>query len=872
MAKLIEENKPYNPKEVESKIYEFWEDKNLFNAKIPPEKEVFSMVMPPPNITGALHLGHALDLTLSDVIVRFNHLIGKDVLWVPGIDQAGIATQNVVEKELAKKGTSRQSLGRENFIDEVWNWKKNYGERIINQIKLLGVATDWSKLRFTKDEKYETAVRVAFVHYYKKGFIYKGKRIVNYCPRCETAISDIEVDYIPEKGELYYIKYFLEDLKEFIIVATTRPETLLGDTAVAVNPEDERYKHLIGKFAILPIIGRKIPIIADEAVDPSFGTGLVKVTPAHDPTDFEIGKRHGLEEISILEKGKYLNENALNFKGLNVEQARTAIIDELKKENLLDHIEPYDHSVGICERCGSKIEPIISDQWFLKTKELSEKAIKRVETGEVKFKPERWKKIFLDWMVNIQDWCISRQIWWGIQIPVWYCSDCGELIVSVETPKKCNKCGSDNITQDSDVLDTWFGSALWPFACMGWPDDTLMLKYYYPTSLLITGFDIIFFWVARMIFSAIEFTGNVPFKEVLLHGLIRDKYGKKMSKSLNNVIDPTEIIKTYGADALRFSLIISSSFGGQDVNFDIQKVISSRNFINKVWNAGRFVLSSLSNSDEVDNSTLSIWDKWILNRLNITANKVKDDIVGYKINEGGLSIYNFFWDDFCDWYIEESKINLNKFVLKKVFEASLIILHPFMPFVTEELWQTFRGDSDSILNSNFPLDIEGSSLIDEVSLKEVELLKEVIKSIRNLKNEFSLLVNKDAELFFTSEKEENKEIIDKNTDTILRLAKIKSFIFSDSPPNNSVTSNVQDLNIYLPIQEISNVKKEVEIKQKKLEKSEAELKRLKDRFESNDFKSNAPSEVILETKERILVIEKEIEQLKSRLKELSNIF
>ena len=429
MAKLIEENKPYDPKEVESRIYKFWEENNLFNAQIPPEKEVFSMVMPPPNITGALHLGHALDLTLSDVIVRFNHLIGKDVLWIPGIDQAGIATQNVVEKELAKKGISREALGRENFIDEVWNWKNNYGERIINQIKLLGVATDWSKLRFTKDEKYEIAVRNAFVHYYKKGYIYKGKRIVNYCPRCETAISDIEVDYIDEKGELYYIKYFLENLKDFIIVATTRPETLLGDTAVAVNPDDERYKHLTGKYAILPIVGRKIPIIADEAVDPSFGTGAVKVTPAHDPTDFEIGKRHSLEEIAILEKGKFLNENALKFKGLTVDQARKEIVEELKKENLLDHIEPYTHSVGTCERCGSKIEPIISDQWFLKTRELSEEAVKRVKAGEVKFKPERWEKIFLDWMENIQDWCISRQIWWGIQIPVWYCNNCKEVIV-----------------------------------------------------------------------------------------------------------------------------------------------------------------------------------------------------------------------------------------------------------------------------------------------------------------------------------------------------------------------------------------------------------------------------------------------------------
>lgn len=867
----MEEYKPYNPKEVESEIYRFWEEKSLFIAPSLPKRKVFSMVMPPPNITGALHLGHALDLTLSDVIVRFNHLINKDVLWLPGIDQAGIATQNVIEKELAKKGMSRETLGREKFIDEVWMWKKNYGGRIVEQIKLLGLATDWSRLRFTKDELYERAVKVAFMHYYNKGLIYKGKRIINYCPRCETAISDIEVDYIEEQSELYYIKYPLENSSDFIVVATTRPETMLGDTAVAVNPVDARYVHLIGKIAILPIVERKIPIIADESVDPAFGTGAVKVTPAHDPTDFEIGKRHGLAEISILDKGKTLNENALKFKGLTMKQARKEIIEELKRENLLDHVEPYVHSVGTCERCSSKVEPIISDQWFLKTKELSEEAVKRVEAGEVKFKPERWKKIFIDWMENIQDWCISRQIWWGIQIPVWYCS-CGEILVSVDAPKMCSKCGNNNFTQDTDVLDTWFGSALWPFASMGWPDDTLELKYYYPTSLLITGFDIIFFWVARMIFSGIEFTGSVPFKEVLLHGLIRDKYGKKMSKSLNNVIYPEELITNYGADALRFSLIISSSFGGQDINFDVQKVISSRNFINKVWNAGRFVLNALRTStinleEECD---LSIWDKWIVHKLSKTIQKVKEGIENYKINESCLAIYNFFWDDFCDWYIEESKINLNLHVLKDVFETSLILLHPFMPFVTEKLWQMLNSNDESILKSSFPQELKDDG-IDEVSLKEVELLKEIIKAIRNLKNEFNMLFTKETGIFFTASDEKTRKIIEKNIEMILKLAKIEDFVYREELPTNSITSHVEGLNIYLPIQNISNVKKEIELKLKKLGKLEAELGRLKERLNNADFRANAPKEVISETEEKIFNIENERDQLKNRLEQLSKI-
>jgi valyl-tRNA synthetase len=871
----MQDYKPYNSEDVESRIYRFWEDNNLFVAKAIPEKSAFSMVMPPPNITGALHLGHALDLTLSDVVVRYNYLKGKEVLWLPGIDQAGIATQNVVEKELAKNGISRETLGREKFIEEVWNWKEKYGGRIIEQIKLLGAASDWSRLRFTKDEKYEKAVRTAFEHYYKKGLIYKGKRIINWCPRCETALSDIEVDYVEEKGKLYYIRYPIENTEGFVVVATTRPETMLGDTAVAVNPNDNRYKGIIGKYVILPIIGRRIPIIEDEAVDPAFGTGAVKVTPAHDPVDFDIGKRHNLEEVSILIKGKILNQNAGKFEGLRVEDARKEVIKELESLNLLEKVEDYIHSVGTCERCSSKVEPLISDQWFLKTKGLADEAVKRVESGEVQFKPERWKKVFIDWMENIQDWCISRQIWWGIQIPVWYCNDCGEIIVSVENPTECIKCGSTELTQDSDVLDTWFGSALWPFASMGWPEDSLELKNYYPTSLLITGFDIIFFWVARMIFSAVEFTGSVPFKEVLLHGLIRDKYGKKMSKSSNNAVDPEDLISNYGADALRFTLITGSSIGGQDINFDVQKVIASRNFINKIWNAGRFVFGALESSsiDNIAENSLSVWDKWIIFKLKKTIKEVAESISSFRLNEGALSIYNFFWDDFCDWYIEESKINLNKKILGKVFEESLILLHPFMPFVTEELWQMLKGNNkDSILKSGFPEANEKEISIYEESLLEVELLKEIIRGIRNLKSEFNLSSMKEIDMVFTSHNDKVYETIEKNKETILRLAKIRSFEYVKDSPANVVSSYLVSLDIYLPLKDLLDINREIEIKSKKLEKINSELSRLDQRFWSKDFQENAPEDVLNKTKERILELDKEKEHLTKRIEELRKIF
>lgn len=869
----MQDYKPYIPKDVESRIYKFWEDSNLFVAKKVPENDVLSIVMPPPNITGALHLGHALDLILTDIIVRYNYLIGKDVLWLPGIDQAGIATQNVVEKYLAKSGISRKTLGREKFVEEVWQWKEKYGDRIIKQIKLLGASADWSRLRFTKDSDYEKSVREAFVHYYKKSLIYKGKRIINWCPRCETAISDIEVDYIEENGKLYYIKYSIENTDEFIVVATTRPETMLGDTAVAVNPCDNRFKDLVGKYAILPFIGRKIPIIEDYAVDQTFGTGAVKVTPAHDPTDFEIGKRHNLEEISILTNGTTLNENAGEFKDLSINEAREEIVKELNALNLLEKVEDYKHSVGTCERCESKVEPIISDQWFLKTKELANAAVKRVESGEIVFRPERWKKVFIDWMANIQDWCISRQIWWGIQIPVWYCKECGETIVSVSDPAKCPNCNGNELTQESDVLDTWFGSALWPFASMGWPKDTLELKYYFPTSLMVTGFDIIFFWVARMIFTSIEFTGSVPFKEVLLHGLVRDKQGKKMSKSLNNVVDPEEIISNYGADALRFTLITSSSIGGQDINFDLNKVVASRNFINKIWNAGRFVLNSLySLNDNVENNNLSIWDRWIISKFQITVREVTESINNYRLNEGALSIYNFFWDDFCDWYIEESKMHLNKQVLKTIFENSLILLHPFMPFITEELWQMFNSDKNvSILKSSFPkVDEKEISLYEKDSL-EVDLIKEIIREIRNLKSEFNLATVKEIDMFFTTLNGETREVIERNKEVILRLSRIKNLLYMKEVPNNTVSSYLSAINIYLPLKNLLDIKKEIEIKNKKLEKVNSELRRLESRFENEDFKKNAPEEVLKETKEKISELEMEKEHLIKRVKELEKI-
>lgn len=835
---------PYEPKEIESGIYKFWEEHHCFSSKPSQENKVFSMVMPPPNITGVLHLGHAMDLTLPDIIARYKKMDGYDVCWFPGTDQAGIATYNVVERELEKQGLKREDLGREKFIEKVWEWKQKYGNRIIEQMKLLGASADWDKIRFTKDKDYEKAIQTAFIQYYQEGLIYKGKRIVNYCPRCDTAISDIEVDNISEKGELFYIRYPLEHSDQYIVVATTRPETMLGDTAVVVHPEDERYRSFHGKNILLPLLHRVIPIILDESVDREFGTGAVKVTPAHDPVDYEISVRHHLPSIEIIEKGKKMNENAGTFSGLSVFEARKKVVEALEAEGLIEKIEPYEHSVGHCSRCNKTIEPIISDQWYLKTPPLATKALPYVLEGNIEFIPDRWVKVYKNWMENIQDWCISRQIWWGVQIPIWYCP-CGKMIASIQPPKDCPDCGKSEFTQDPDVLDTWFGSALWPFAVMGWPDRDDEIKRYFPTSLLVTAFDIIFFWVSRMIFSSLHFMNRIPFEKVYYHGLIRDKQGRKMSKSLNNVVDPATIIEKYGADALRFTLTQQSSSSGQDIHFDENKMLSSRNFINKIWNATKLI-KDLIQEDPLESKSIveiTIWDKWIQEKFHETVNSLRNCLDHYRFNEAAQEVYSFFWDHFCDWYLEVSKLRPNKELLREMFGEILKILHPFIPFVTEHIWLSFsENDGKSIMMSKFPEEtVKKENDIQE----KVTLVQNVIRSIRNLKSEFSLSSPDGLSIKVWCSDTNEKVLLEKEMDTIIKLARIEAISFINERASKSiqqVTSST--IQVFLPLQANIDIQKEIQMKKLKLEKNKTEIMKMEQKLNNPDFKANAPGELV----------------------------
>ncbi|PIP49314.1 MAG: valine--tRNA ligase, partial [Caldiserica bacterium CG23_combo_of_CG06-09_8_20_14_all_35_60] len=709
--------KGYEHKGIEDSIYSFWEENNFFYSESDYSKKKFVIMMPPANVTGRLHIGHALTYTLQDIFVRFHRMLGEETLWLPGMDHAGIATQNVVERELLSKGIKREDIGREKFVEEVWKWKEQYGNTILNQLKKLGVSPDWKRLRFTLDSSYADAVLEAFVKYYKDGLLYRGERTINWCPRCHTAISDIEVEYVTTKNKLYYIKYPLkENIGEFIIVATTRPETMLGDTAVAVNPDDVRYKDFIGKVAILPIVGREIPIITDSVVDVHFGTGAVKVTPAHSAVDFEIAERHDLDVISVINDRSQMINVPQKYTGLTTEQCREELVKDLKEARLILKEEDYENSVGHCQRCGTIVESIISKQWFLKMEPLAKMGIASVENGDIKITPEKWVKVYFDWLKNIRDWCVSRQLWWGHRIPAYYCEDCGETVVSKEPPDKCPKCGSKNIRQDEDVLDTWFSSALWPFATLGWPQKTKELEYYYPTSLLITGYDIIFFWVARMIMSGLYFMGVKPFETVMLHGLVRDENGCKMSKSLKNIVDPLSLIDEYGADALRFTLSYLSTVGGQDVNLSKEKLRASRNFVNKVWNASRFVIMNLqdfkpSQFDEKE-LLLEIEDKWILSRLNKTIIREIGLLNEYDPGQTSRELYDFVWSEFCDWYIEFAKVRLygsdqNKrktvqYILWDSLTKILKLLHPFIPFVTEKIYANFPDSEGVLINAEFP--------------------------------------------------------------------------------------------------------------------------------------------------------------------------
>lgn len=837
-----------NPLEYENEIYKNWLKHNYFKTDEHSNKDHYSIVIPPPNVTGSLHMGHALNVTLQDILIRFHKLCGYEVLWIPGMDHAGIATQNVVERMLAKQGVKRDDLGRDDFIKEVWKWKESSGGTILNQLKRLGASCDWSKERFTMDEGLSKAVRIVFVTLYNENLIYRSNYMVNWCPRCLTALSDLEVEYEELNGNLYYVKYPLKEGNSAITIATTRPETILGDTAVAVNPEDERYRNLIGKKLYVPLINREIALIADEMVDKDFGTGALKITPAHDPVDFDIGKKHKLEEINILDEHAHINEVGGIFKGLDRIKARTAIVEELKKESLLVRIEPYKHNVGHCYRCKTQIEPRISMQWFVKIKPLAEKAIAAVENEQIKIIPSSWSKTYFEWMHNIKDWCISRQIWWGHRIPAWYCNNCGEINVAVDTPEKCMHCNSENVTQETDVLDTWFSSALWPFTTMGWPEENDLLKNFYPTSCLVTGFDILFFWVARMIMMGLKFTDKVPFHNVYIHALVRDMEGKKMSKSKGNVIDPLEIVDKYSADALRFTLTALAA-QGRDIKLSEERIEGYRNFMNKIWNSARFILMNSSEgiSREIIFNELELEDKWIISRLSRVAMEFKKNINKYEFDLASNSIYNFFWHEFCDWYIEFIKYRIYENYKKNealnsaifVLEKSMIILHPIMPFITEYIYQSI-GSGESIMKAHYPSDIQ----LYKSEEGQVNHIIELVTKIRNIRGEYNIKPSLLLDIYVKTNNDLLKKIIIEKREIIHQLAKVKEVHFTDAIMQKAATSIGNSFQIFIPLKDLINIEDEI----KRLEKEKNAL--LKDitlygnKLKNKQYLENAPQHII----------------------------
>lgn len=850
--------KIYEPKEVEDRIYRLWLDGGYFHSEPDETKEPFTIVIPPPNVTGQLHMGHALDETLQDILIRYKRMKGFCTLWLPGTDHAGIATQIKVEEALRKEeGKTRHDLGREKFLEKVWDWKNHYGNRIIDQLKKLGSSCDWERERFTMDEGCSKAVKEVFVNLYNKGLIYRGNRIINWCPECTTALSDAEVDYTEKDGNFWYIKYPVKDSEEFVIVATTRPETMLGDTAVAVNPDDKRFKHLVGKTILLPLMNREIPIVADDYVDIAFGTGCVKITPCHDPNDFELGKRHNLEEILIMDGNAKINENGGKYKGLSRYDARKQIVADLTELGLLVKIEPIKHNVGQCYRCNNTVEPITSSQWFVKMKPLAEDAIEVVNDGTIKFIPDRFSKIYLNWMENVHDWCISRQLWWGHRIPAFYCDDCGEMIVSKEEITVCPKCGSKNIRQDEDVLDTWFSSALWPFSTLGWPDETADLKYFYPTSVLVTAYDIIFFWVARMIFSGMEHMKKEPFKYAFIHGLVRDAEGRKMSKSLGNGIDPLEIIDAYGADALRFTLATGNS-PGNDMRFSPEKVESSRNFANKIWNATRFALMNLN----IETCTLPekplLEDKWILSKFNTLVKEVTENIDKYEIGIAVAKLYDFIWDNLCDWYIELIKPRLFESNTDKesnltaqntlcyVLSNTMKLLHPIMPFITEEIWQTLPHEGESVMVSSFP---EYKKELEFGKAEEdIERIMVAIKAIRNCRAEMNVPPSKKAHLYIETE---FKDSFIAGALFFNRLAGASDIeIVNNFSLDGTVTIVSDGAKLYIPFGELVDIAKEIERLNKEKTTLLTEIDRIDKKLSNEGFVSKAPEKIINEEKEK----------------------
>ena len=846
--------KTYEPQQVESRIYQMWQDGGYFHAEKDESKKPFTIVMPPPNVTGQLHMGHAMDATLQDTLIRFKRMQGYNALWVPGVDHAGIATQIKVEEELRKEGLTRYDLGREKFLERVWDWKNKYGNRIVEQQKKLGASCDWDRARFTMDEGCSKAVREVFVSLYEKGLIYKGSRIINWCPHCVTALSDAEVEYVDKPGHLWHIRYPLADGSGEVIVATTRPETMLGDSGVCINPSDDRYKDIVGKMVILPLVNKEIPIVADDYAEMDFGTGCVKMTPAHDPNDFEVGLRHNLEVIRVLDDNGRVNENGGKYQGLDRYEARKQIVADLEAGGYLVKVEDYSHNVGTCYRCHQDVEPIISAQWFVKMKPLAQEAIRVVKEGETKFVPDRFSKTYMNWMENVRDWCISRQLWWGHQIPAWTCNDCGHITVSREDACRCEKCGSTNITREEDVLDTWFSSALWPFETLGWPDKTEDLDYFYPTDVLVTGYDIIFFWVARMIFSGCEHTGKTPFHTVLIHGLVRDNQGRKMSKSLGNGIDPLEMIDKYGCDALRLNLITGNS-PGNDTRFFTEKCEAMRNFANKLWNASRYVLMNL-NEDAVNElpaaEKLEIPDKWVLSKLNTLIAEVTENLEKYELGVAVQKVYDFIWDTYCDWYIELTKARLYSEdadrkqtalqVLVYVLDQLLRLLHPFMPFITEEIWQNLPHEGPALIAAQWPQYRQELAFSAEES--HMESVMEAIRAIRARRTEMNVPPSKKAALYILTSK---PQVYTEGEGFIQRLAYADTVTLLSVEPENldgMVTITTADAKLYIPMGQLVDVAKELERIAKELADARKFLASVEGKLANEKFVSRAPEAVV----------------------------
>jgi len=884
-------SKEYDPQDVERRWYDFWEKEGLFCAKEDSIKKSYSIVIPPPNITGVLHIGHALDNTLQDILCRYRRLRGDNVLWMPGTDHAGIATQNVVERKLLSEGIDRHQMGREKFVEAVWQWRETYGSAIIHQLKRLGSSCDWQRERFTMDEGLSRAVRKVFVQLYQEGLIYQGNYMINWCPRCQTALADLEVEREVRNGHLWYIRYPFPDGSGGIVVATTRPETLLGDTAVAIHPEDSRYQFLSSRKVILPLMDREIPIITDSYVDMSFGTGGLKVTPAHDPNDFEIASRHNLERIKVIGDDGKMTESAGSYRDLDRYECREKVVEDLERKGLLEKVEAYPHTIGHCYRCNTVVEPNLSCQWFVHAKPLAEKAISAVQNKETRIIPQMWENTYYDWLTNIRDWCISRQIWWGHQIPAWTCSSCQELIVSEETPQKCPVCMGNELVQETDVLDTWFSSALWPFSTMGWPEDTQLLRRFYPTSVLVTGFDILFFWVARMMMMGIHFMGKVPFKDVYIHALIRDENNKKMSKSSGNVVDPLMIIESYGTDAFRFTLAVFAA-QGRDIKMSEKRVEGYRHFINKLWNAARFSLMQLpqdivpDDEGDVEAHFFSLADRWILSRLYRTVDMVSQSLDDYRFNDGANALYQFVWHEFCDWYLEAIKPRLygnediqgkhaTQQVLWLVLRDILILLHPFIPFITEELWHRLPGTSGSIMTAVFPSDRSANILlkIDAQSETDMSVMIGIITGIRNVRGEMNIPPSLSLTVVVQSDDDTTRHLVDEYRQLIIHLARLKSLTIQavGIRPRAVATSVYEKATILVLLEGIMDFALEAQRLEKEIGKTSVELESIQRKLNNRDFIMKARSDVVEKTKEKHAELMGRLDKLESNLEKIRAI-